>query len=231
MCGQNSLRQTLINLKKLPHILSPDVCCNNLSHNNCAEILRFLRKWCFSLSAFRQWCYCACVSVCGTLPVMTNRYLVDISGFSCVGLHLFFFKKGRFVGGRKGFRRWGVGVFKNIQYALWKRGQGIKGDYQQCEEKRQENEQDGGNWEKRQIRLWQLSTKTIKHDYINMSMDIFVQVYFSLCVCVCARHLGHHSVCLVGDITSYTSNSSASAFLLWRRDYPVLIDDIDFIFI
>lgn len=46
--------------------------------------------------------------MCGTLPVMMNR----------LALVIFFSKEGRFVGGRKGFRGWGLGVFKSIQYDL-----------------------------------------------------------------------------------------------------------------
>lgn len=125
------------------------------------------------LELFCVW-YSACLD-----GLLLSRHLV---GFPCVDLVLLFFKEGRFVRGRKGFREWGLGVFKSIQYALWKREQGIKRDYQQCEEKRQENGQDGGNWEKRQIWIWQLSTNTIKHDAINMSLNLNICV--QVCVCV-----------------------------------------------
>lgn len=61
-----------------------------------------------------------------------------------------------------------------------------------------------------------------------MYMCVFARVFVCACVSVgvCALHLGHHSVRLVGGITSYTSNSSASVFLPRREVCPVLIDDI-----
>lgn len=49
--------------------------------------------------------------MCGTLPVMTNRYLVDISWVFLCGFASFF-KEGRPVGGRKGFRGGGEGCLR-----------------------------------------------------------------------------------------------------------------------